>query len=91
MPDCCSCSIYTSFNPKLFNPETLHAAAVSDKQHPCVETMLSRRNPLRYGGLRYNQAAMKRLFDMDDRASLRERFFGAPHSVLAHLSGAQPA
>jgi hypothetical protein len=30
---------------------------------------------------------MKRLFDMDDRARLRERFFGATHSVLANLSG----
>jgi hypothetical protein len=28
---------------------------------------------------------MTRLFDMDDRARLRERFFGATHSVLARL------
>lgn len=29
--------------------------------------------------------AMKRIFDMDDRARLRERFFGATHTVLARL------
>jgi len=29
--------------------------------------------------------AMTRLFDMDDRARLRERFYGATHSVLARL------
>ncbi|MEM8653517.1 MAG: isopropylmalate isomerase [Pseudomonadota bacterium] len=28
-------------------------------------------------------ARMTRLFDMDDRARLRERFFGATHTVLA--------
>ncbi|MEP1354061.1 MAG: hypothetical protein ABJX32_04130 [Tateyamaria sp.] len=28
---------------------------------------------------------MTRLFDMDDRARLRERFFGATHTVLASL------
>jgi len=26
---------------------------------------------------------MNRLFDMDDRARLRERFYGATHTVLA--------
>ena len=30
-------------------------------------------------------AGMTRLFDMDDRARLRERFFGATHTVLARL------
>ncbi|MEL6450250.1 MAG: isopropylmalate isomerase [Pseudomonadota bacterium] len=30
-------------------------------------------------------ACMSRLFDMDDRARLRERFFGATHAVLARL------
>ncbi|WP_207903642.1 isopropylmalate isomerase [Rhodovulum marinum] len=29
--------------------------------------------------------AMKRVFDMDDRARLPWRFFGAAHSVLARL------
>ncbi|NNL18321.1 MAG: hypothetical protein HKP37_06230 [Boseongicola sp.] len=29
---------------------------------------------------------MKRFFDMDDRARLRERFFGATLTVLARLS-----
>jgi len=29
---------------------------------------------------------MKRIFDMDDRARLRERFFGATLTVLARLS-----
>lgn len=28
---------------------------------------------------------MKRVFDMDDRARLRERFFGASHTVIARL------
>jgi len=28
---------------------------------------------------------MKRLFNIDDRARLRERFFGATHTVLARL------
>jgi hypothetical protein len=28
---------------------------------------------------------MKRLFNIDDRARLRERFFGATHAVLARL------
>ncbi|RSK33048.1 hypothetical protein EJA01_11670 [Rhodovulum iodosum] len=28
---------------------------------------------------------MKRIFDMDDRARLPWRFFGATHSVLARL------
>ena len=30
--------------------------------------------------------AMTRFFDMDDRARLRERFFGATMTVLARLS-----
>ncbi|MBN2907786.1 MAG: hypothetical protein JXJ18_13835 [Rhodobacteraceae bacterium] len=30
-------------------------------------------------------ADMKRIFDMDDRARLPWRFFGAAHSVLARL------
>jgi hypothetical protein len=34
---------------------------------------------------RYASRVMKRLFDMDDRARLRERFFGATRSVLAQL------
>ncbi|MFD1195024.1 hypothetical protein ACFQ3C_10105 [Seohaeicola saemankumensis] len=29
--------------------------------------------------------AMRRIFDMDDRARLRERFFGASLTVLARL------
>ncbi|WP_300059184.1 isopropylmalate isomerase [uncultured Roseobacter sp.] len=29
--------------------------------------------------------AMIRIVDMDDRARLRERFFGATHTVLARL------
>ena len=29
--------------------------------------------------------AMIRFFDMDDRARLRERFYGAIHTVLARL------
>ncbi|MGC3939991.1 isopropylmalate isomerase [Roseobacter sp. EG26] len=29
--------------------------------------------------------AMNRVFDMDDRARLRERFFGATRAVLARL------
>ncbi|SHH63143.1 hypothetical protein SAMN05443551_2674 [Marivita hallyeonensis] len=28
---------------------------------------------------------MEMVFDMDDRARLRERFFGATHTVLARL------
>jgi len=28
---------------------------------------------------------MKHMLDMDDRARLRERFFGATHTVLARL------
>ena len=32
-----------------------------------------------------NSICMTRLFDMDDRARLRERFFGATHTVLARL------
>ena len=32
-----------------------------------------------------NSMFMTRLFDMDDRARLRERFFGATHTVLARL------
>jgi hypothetical protein len=28
---------------------------------------------------------MKQVFDLDDRARLRERFYGAMHSVLAFL------
>ncbi len=34
-------------------------------------------------GIRVTADAMIRLFDMDDRARLRERFFGATHTVLA--------
>jgi hypothetical protein len=30
-------------------------------------------------------APMTRLFNIDDRARLRERFFGATHAVLARL------
>jgi hypothetical protein len=29
--------------------------------------------------------AMERIFDSSDRARLRERFFGATHTVLARL------
>ncbi|MEP1201274.1 hypothetical protein [Tateyamaria sp.] len=36
------------------------------------------------GESRYS-VRMTRLFDMDDRARLRERFFGATHTVLARL------
>lgn len=31
----------------------------------------------------YKCRPMTRIFDMDDRARLRERFFGATHAVLA--------
>lgn len=31
------------------------------------------------------QAPMKRIFDIDDRARLRERFFGEAQSILAML------
>jgi hypothetical protein len=34
-------------------------------------------------GRRSISAAMNRVFDMDDRARLPWRFFGAAHSVLA--------
>ncbi len=34
---------------------------------------------------RLKRKAMKRVFDMDDRARLRERFYGAIHTVLARL------
>jgi hypothetical protein len=30
-------------------------------------------------------ARMEMVFDLDDRARLRERFFGATHTVLARL------
>jgi len=30
---------------------------------------------------------MKMVFDLDDRARLRERFFGVTHTVLARLNG----
>ncbi len=30
---------------------------------------------------------MTQVFDLGDRARLRERFFGAEHSVLARLDG----
>ncbi|WP_189799499.1 hypothetical protein [Tateyamaria sp. syn59] len=41
--------------------------------------LLDRRTESRY------LADMTRLFDMDDRARLRERFYGATHTVLARL------
>jgi hypothetical protein len=40
---------------------------------------------LRHKGQRRISARMIRLFDIDDRARLRERFFGATHAVLARL------
>ncbi len=47
----------------------------SGKAHACL---IGGGNPANSGG-------MRRLFDMDDRARLRERFFGATHTVLARL------
>ncbi|WP_241462567.1 hypothetical protein [Tateyamaria sp. ANG-S1] len=44
-----------------------------------IAASLDRRMESRY------LADMTRLFDMDDRARLRERFFGATHTVLARL------
>ncbi|ARE41251.1 hypothetical protein RGUI_3110 [Rhodovulum sp. P5] len=41
--------------------------------------------PLIAGGQGRISVAMKRVFDMDDRARLPWRFYGATHSVLARL------
>ncbi|MFD2741050.1 hypothetical protein ACFSUD_15810 [Sulfitobacter aestuarii] len=39
--------------------------------------------PLQHRLLQGNPAAMTPVFDLDDRARLGERFFGARHAVLA--------
>ncbi|GGX58151.1 hypothetical protein GCM10007385_28430 [Tateyamaria omphalii] len=49
------------------------------QKHTINRTLLDRHMESRY------LANMTRLFDMDDRARLRERFFGATHTVLARL------
>ena len=52
---------------------------ISEQEKGQGERLPRLRKPCIYAG-------MKRFFDMDDRARLRERFFGATLTVLARLS-----
>ncbi|MBM1817466.1 hypothetical protein [Pseudosulfitobacter pseudonitzschiae] len=52
--------------------------AFGDRRRFCLST-------LRHKGHARISSSMKRLFNIDDRARLRERFFGATHAVLARL------